>query len=84
MQTRESTCELVHFVRHTVYARLTTLALSILIKARQDRGYLRECLCKSGPREFRIMQQRTKGSLKTNKICYLIVSIDQDMTLGLH
>ena len=36
------------------------------------------------PLEFRIMQQRTKGSLKTNKICYLIVSIDQDMTLGLH
>ena len=36
------------------------------------------------PLEFRIMQQRTKGSLKTNKICCLIVSIDQDMTLGLH
>ena len=36
------------------------------------------------PLEFRIMQQRTKGSLKTNKICYLIVSVDQDMTLGLH
>ena len=44
MQTRESTCELVHFVRHTVYARLTTLALSIVIKATQDRGYLMQSL----------------------------------------
>ena len=38
------------------------------------------------PLEFRIMQQRTKGSLKNqqNLLLDLVVSIDQDMTLGLH
>ena len=34
------------------------------------------------PLEFQITQQRTFW--KTNKICYVIVSIDHEMTLELH